>query len=192
MNFIDKETGNMYETKQKASSTAKTALGLSIGAIGIELLKGGLGNLGGILGGGSAPVAAVVAEEANCAMQLANNNAMWQLAYGGQNARFNDRQVLNSELFGLYSQSIAADFEIYKTTRDGFDITNARVSDLEKEVAVLRATRPYQDALIACEIKNVADVAAYNLERRTCRMITGEVVLPTTSTVSGYPSSTEC
>ena len=67
-------------------------------------------------------------------------------------------------------------------------VTNARVSELEKEVAVLRATRPYQDALIQAAITRVAEQADFNLFRRTCRMITGEVVLPNTPTVTGYPA----
>ena len=81
-----------------------------------------------------------------------------------------------------------ADFGLYKSQRDGFDVTNARVSELEKEVAVLRATRPYQDALIQAAITRVAEQADFNLFRRTCRMITGEVVLPNTPTVTGYPA----
>lgn len=67
-------------------------------------------------------------------------------------------------------------------------VKNARVSELEKEVAVLRATRPYQDALIQAAITRVAEQADFNLFRRTCRMITGEVVLPNTPTVTGYPA----
>lgn len=34
----------------------------------------------------------------------------------------------------------------------------------------------------------VAEQADFNLFRRTCRMITGEVVLPNTPTVTGYPA----
>ena len=51
-------------------------------------------------------------------------------------------------MFGLYKSQVDADFGLYKSTRDGFDITNARISDLETKIAVLTATRPYQDALI--------------------------------------------
>lgn len=63
---------------------------------------------------------------------------------------------------------------------------------LEKEVAVLRATRPYQDALIQAAIARVAEQAEFNLFRRTCRMISGEVVLPNTPTVTGYGSYDPC
>lgn len=83
-------------------------------------------------------------------------------------------------------------FGLYKSTRDSFDITNARVGELEKQVAVLIATRPYQDALIQSDIRRVAEHADFNLFRRTCRMITGELVLPNTPTVTGYPSYNPC
>lgn len=95
-------------------------------------------------------------------------------------------------MFGLYKSQIDADFGLYKSQRDGFDVTNARVGELEKEVAVLRATRPYQDALIQATIARVAEQAEFNLFRRTCRMISGEVVLPDSPTVTGYASYNPC
>ena len=63
---------------------------------------------------------------------------------------------------------------------------------LKSEVAVLKAIRPYQDALIQCDIRRVAENADFNLWRRTCRMISGEVVLPNTPTVTGYASYNPC
>lgn len=36
--------------------------------------------------------------------------------------RFNDRQTINAEMFGLYKSQIDADFGLYKSQRDGFDI----------------------------------------------------------------------
>ena len=56
----------------------------------------------------------------------------------------------------------------------------------------MAAVRPYQDALINCKIDNVALVSDFNLARRTCRMIQGELVLPSTPTVTGYASYTPC
>lgn len=50
----------------------------------------------------------------------------------------------------------------------------------------------YQDALIQSDIRRVAEHADFNLFRRTCRMITGELVLPNTPTVTGYPSYNPC
>lgn len=67
-----------------------------------------------------------------------------------------------------------------------------QIGELKTEVAVLKATRPYQDALIQCDIRRVAEHADFNLWRRTCRMISGEVVLPNTPTVTGYASYNPC
>lgn len=52
--------------------------------------------------------------------------------------------------------------------------------------------RPYQDALIQCDIRRVAEHADFNLWRRTCRMISGEVVLPNTPVIEGYASYNPC
>ena len=41
-------------------------------------------------------------------------------------------------------------------------------------------------------IDNVAVNANYNLEKRTCKMITGQLVLPSTPTVTGYGSYYPC
>lgn len=142
-------------------------------------------------------------ERKECEDAIALTNAIWQQSYNNQQNRFNDRQVLNEELFG-----------IYKSTRDGFDIINAKhnqdafnlykysrdskdelageIGALRTEVAVLKATRPYQDALIQCDIRRAAEQADFNLWRRTCRMITGELVLPNTPVVTGYGSYNAC
>lgn len=194
MKLINKENGEelveVGSHKEYASKgVAGTGLGLGIAGTALWLLSGGLG--GGLFGnrmGAAGAVAAGVEKEDKCELI----NGMWSLAYQGQNARFNDRQVINSEMFGLYKSQVDADFGLYKSTRDGFDITNARISDLETKVAVLTATRPYQDALIQSDIRRVAEHADFNLFRRTCRMITGELVLPNEPTVTGYPSYSPC
>ena len=194
MKLINKENGEelveVGSHKEYASKgVAGTGLGLGIAGTALWLLSGGLG--GGLFGnrmGAAGAVAAGVEKEDKCELI----NGMWSLAYQGQNARFNDRQVINSEMFGLYKSQVDADFGLYKSTRDGFDITNARISDLETKIAVLTATRPYQDALIQSDIRRVAEHADFNLFRRTCRMITGELVLPNEPTVTGYPSYSPC
>lgn len=189
MKLINKENGEelveVGSHKEYASKgVAGAGLGLGIAGTALWLLQGGLG--GGLFGNRMG--AAGVEKEDKCELI----NGMWSLAYQGQNARFNDRQVINSEMFGLYKSQVDADFGLYKSTRDGFDITNARINDLETKVAVLTATRPYQDALIQSDIRRVAEHADFNLFRRTCRMITGELVLPNEPTVTGYPSYNPC
>lgn len=146
------------------------------------------GNRFGAAGAAALGAESTVEKEDKCELV----NGMWQLAFNGQTARFNDRNQINAEMFGIYKSQVDADFGLYKSTRDSFDITNARVGELEKQVAVLIATRPYQDALIQSDIRRVAEHADFNLFRRTCRMITGELVLPNTPTVTGYPSYNPC
>jgi hypothetical protein len=86
----------------------------------------------------------------------------------------------------------AEKFGLYKEMRDRDDAILARLGNLETQVAVSSAVRPYQDALINCKIDKVADWGAFNLARRTCRMIEGEVVLPNTPTVTGFQSANGC
>ena len=190
MKLINKENGEelveVGSHKEYASKgVAGAGLGLGIAGTALWLLQGGLG--GGLFSNRMGTAAGVEKED-KCELI----NGMWSLAYQGQNARFNDRQVINSEMFGLYKSQVDADFGLYKSTRDGFDITNARISDLETKIAVLTATRPYQDALIQSDIRRVVEHADFNLFRRTCRMITGELVLPNEPTVTGYPSYSPC
>lgn len=198
MKLINKENGEelveVGSHKEYASKgVAGTGLGLGIAGTALWLLSGGLGgglfgNRAGVAGAAALGAEGIVEKEDKCELI----NGMWSLAYQGQNARFNDRQVINSEMFSLYKSQVDADFGLYKSTRDGFDITNARISDLETKIAVLTATRPYQDALIQSDIRRVAEHADFNLFRRTCRMITGELVLPNEPTVTGYPSYNPC
>lgn len=90
--------------------------------------------------------------------------------------------------FGLYKNHVDDSFALYKGQRDTKDELVAKIDKLERQVDVMSAVRPYQDALINAKIDNVALVGDFNLARRTCRMIQGELVLPSTPTVTGYPS----
>lgn len=130
-------------------------------------------------------------------------HGMWQKAYDAQKARQDDRNVLNAELFSIYSamrngfDAINAKhnedaFNLYKYSRDSKDELSSEIGELRTELAVLKATRPYQDALIQCDIRRVAEHADFNLWRRTCRMISGEVVLPNTPVIEGYASYNPC
>ena len=94
--------------------------------------------------------------------------------------------------WGLYKNHVDDSFALYKGQRDQKDEMLAKINDVEKKVDVMAAIRPYQDALINAKIDNVALVGDFNLARRTCKMIQGELVLPSTPTVTGYPSFTGC
>lgn len=142
-------------------------------------------------------------ERKQCADHVQFVNDMWRTSYNQQNQCFEDRQTINQEMFGIYSAmrngfdiiNATANknaFDLYKYSRDNKDELAGQIGELKTEVAVLKATRPYQDALIQCDIRRVAEHADFNLWRRTCRMISGEVVLPNTPTVTGYASYNPC
>lgn len=82
--------------------------------------------------------------------------------------------------------------ELSWSEKDFEDELSSEIGELRTELAVLKATRPYQDALIQCDIRRVAEHADFNLWRRTCRMISGEVVLPNTPVIEGYASYNPC
>lgn len=119
------------------------------------------------------------------------------------------RETDIAEKFSLYKSQIDADFGLYKTTRDLYDVMNDkltrasfenykfsrdsydavmnRIAALEKDVAVGAAIRPYQDRLLQGEIASAYSNAVNYTDRRCCRMLEGVVVLPN-DTKTGYPS----
>ena len=189
MKFVNTKTGDeMVEVaghhKDYASKgLAGTALGFGIGGTVLSLLNGGWNLLDGGKPGKGGSGAAYVND-----VKAELYNGMWELAYNGAQARRADRELVISELFGLYKSQVDADFQNYKFARDSYDVTAKRIGDLETQVAVLTAIKPYENKLIQCDIQRVAEHAAFNLATRTCRMIKGEVVLPTTPTVTGIAS----
>lgn len=98
------------------------------------------------------------------------------------------RETDVAEKFQLYKSQIDADFGLYKTSRDLYDVLNERYAnkfnELDKKVAVLEATRPYQDRLIQCEIDRAFTASINYTDRKTCRAIYGVVGLPSTPTVT--------
>jgi hypothetical protein len=157
----------VHRDKKEYASKAVggTALGLSIGALGLQLLGGGLLN-GGLFGNRAtvAETAAIAGTAANehylerkqCADQVQFVNDMWRSTYAQQNQRFEDRQTINQEMFGIYSAmrngfdviNATANknaFDLYKYSRDSKDELAGQIGELKTELAVLKATRPYQD-----------------------------------------------
>lgn len=131
-----------------SKGVANTALGLGIGALGLNLLQnGGLGNL---FNNGNA----------------SNNNGCQYTC----NDRINDLKEEHQEMFGLYKNQVDTSFENYKYSRDLSDAILAKhnadafalyqgyttmTASLQKQIdelktanAVLAATRPLQDQLI--------------------------------------------
>lgn len=105
---------------------------------------------------------------------------------------------LNSGV-GIYAQDFknwnygsAINNDISTKSYNKFHIVKKKADNWFGFTIGIPATRPYQDALIQCDIRRVAEHADFNLWRRTCRMISGEVVLPNTPTVTGYASYNPC
>lgn len=221
-----------YATKGVAGTglglgIAGTALGLlALSRGGFSLFGNGISGLSmpenvniNALGGGtagnsvSAPTA-FQAWEKGCEETLALQKGLYDWALVQQSQRFNDRSTLNSELFGIWKSQVDADFGLYKSTRDSFDVMSAkqnqdtfnlyksqrdaddvlaqRISNLEQQVAVNAAVRPYQDKLIQCEIDKAFTAGINYTDRKTCKAIYGEVMLPNTPVVTGYVGANQC
>ena len=132
--------------------------------------------------------------EKGCSDALASQKALYDYALLDQNNRFTDRQTIDSELFGVYKSQIDADFGLYKSTRDTFDVVNAkqasdafalyksqrdaddalaaRISALETKQAVNDAVDPWRSKVLDMKINGVAANAqaavALEAERRCC------------------------
>jgi hypothetical protein len=124
---------------------------------------------------------------------------MYDLAIAGMTNATKAREVDVAEKFGLYVNNrdnidrvngrINDElFSLYKYTRDKDDETNAKIYDLAQQVAINTAVRPYQDALLQTQITNAFKDAINYVDRKTCKMVTGVTVIPTTPTISGFGS----
>lgn len=189
-----------YATKAKANA------GLTTGIIGTSLAGllalGAIGKGGGLLNlGGGCPNPGVPQgdlynerKEQQDYVELTKQYYEAQIATNNKiDKNFFDLYKMNVDTsFGLYKNHVDDSFKLYKGQRDQADVLMAKIADVEKKVDIMGAVRPYQDALINAKIDNVALVGDFNLARRTCKMIQGELVLPSTPTVTGYPSYSPC
>lgn len=183
--------------KEYASKATGNA-GLTLGIIGtslaaLNIIGGGNGILGNVLGNNNAKAAAApcpmpfTPEDAYIERTMCQNYLdLTKQFYDGKIAEIKD---LHDAFYRLDKQDTDNSFALYKNQRDIKDDLSSQISSLNAKVDVMAAVRPYQDALINAKIDNVAQVADFNLFRRTCKMLTGELVLPDTS-ISGFPSYT--
>lgn len=169
-------------------------IGTSLG--GLSLLSGGgLGKLLNGLGGccnnnpsnncTSVPVPATAEEMYLERKQCADYLDVTKQYYNG---KINEIVERNRQFNEEYNRNNANVFQLYKYSRDSKDELNNKIEAVDKKVDVMLAVRPYQDALIDAKINNTALMADFNLYRKTCRTINGELVLPNTPTVTGYAS----
>ena len=178
-----------YATKAKANA------GLTTGIIGTSLAGllalGAIGKGGGLLnlGGGCPNPGVPQGELYNERKETQDYIELTKQYYEAQIAT---NEKIDKNFFDLYKFGVDNSFNLYKGQRDQADVLMGKIANVEKKVDIMAAIRPYQDALINNKIDNVALVGDFNLARRTCRMITGELVLPSTPTVTGYASYNPC
>lgn len=157
-------------------------------------------------GSGSCAPTAFQAWEKGCDEALALTNTIWGLKVNTMSEMYAHRDTDVAEKFSIWKGVVDGDFGnykairdlydvsadklntatfgLYKNQRDGFDALMAKYNDLDKKVAVLEATRPYQDKLIQCEIDKAFNASTNYTDRKTCRAIYGVVGLPSTPTVT--------
>lgn len=205
--------GEGYERGTREKANAGLALGIigTVAGVGALLSRGGIGGLiGNGVGGAPANVninggggwgapSAFDAYAHECEDVLALTNELWRQKTGTLYALAEQRNVDVNEKFGLYvnnrdnidrvNERVTNElFSLYKYTRDQDDATKERISNLEARVAVNEAVRPYQDKIIQLAIGNALGEAVNYTDRKTCRMITGTVVVPTEPAITGIGS----
>lgn len=201
--------GMNYDGCNRRDVNGKANAGLTLGIIGTALGAWALfGNrrssvLSGAGGSGSGAPTAFQAWEKSCEDTLALQGGLYQWALTQQNQRFEDRERLNSELFGVYidgrnrtdaliKKNNTDHFNLYKYTRDADDDIRKELSDLKAELAVTKAIRPYQDKLIQCEMEKMFTAGINYTDRKTCNVIYGVVTLPNEPTVTGLVGRNAC
>lgn len=199
----------LFGNRRSSGLLGLAGSGMGGSNININGLETGLGAANGV----TSP-SAFQAWEKSCEDTLALQKGLYDWALIQQSQRFADRQALNSELFNVWKGQIDADFGLYKSTRDSFDVMTAKqnqdafnlyksqrdaddnirkeLSDLKAQVAINAAVRPYQDKLIQCEIDKAFTAGINYTDRKTCKAIYGEVCLPNTPTVTGYVGANQC
>jgi hypothetical protein len=117
------DTKKWIEKEEYASrGVGNTALGLSIGALGLELLRNGGLNLGNILGNNT---------------QQNPEETAFGLYKGYRDA--------DDAIVAKHNQDA---FSLYKYSRDGFDVMQKEICDLKTKLAVAEAVQPWKDKSI--------------------------------------------
>jgi hypothetical protein len=207
----------IYEEGKKHDDYASKATGnagLTLGIIGTALgagawLFGGNRSVFGSLGGNmpenvninaygygananaNQPTALQVMEK-ECADEVKLLTDMFGLKLDTANKFYAMRETDIAEKFGLYKsqvdainaenrRAIDAEFGLYKAGRDQYDATNAKMAALETKIAVMEALAPYKEKILlqAMDLKTAYDIK-------------GQLVLPSTPTVTGYGSYCCC
>jgi len=116
------------------------------------------------------------------------NNDLLDLTTQYYEGKIANMQELNEKFYALDRNDHDNMFTMYKYSRDNKDELCAKINELQSKVDVMAAIRPYQDALIDARIRESEFKADYNLSKRTCKMLEGQLVL-VDSSVTGFPGT---
>ena len=169
-------------------------IGTALGALNTLGGCNGGGLFSGLFGGGNSGNCSKIAGITNEELYIERSQAAEYLATTKQyyEGLMQTNKSITESFFDSYKRDVDNSFMLYKSQRDADDILAKKIDEVDKKVDIMAAIRPYQDALINAKIDNVAANANFNLEKRTCKMITGQLVLPSTPTVTGYGSYYPC
>lgn len=168
--------GKKWVEKEEYASkgVAGTALGLSIGALGLELLKNGGINLGNILGGNQQPDA--------------QHSEFFSLYKGYTDS--------DAAIVAKHNQDA---FSLYKYSRDNFDALQGEISELKTKLAVQDAVQPWKDKSIydaialEAERRNSADCSIVGYTNCTFYPVNvADVSVGTTSTPKATYNPLNC
>ena len=136
MNEVMMDGKKYVEHEYASKGVAGTALGIGIGALGLEVLKGGLGNVLGGIGG--------------------NNNVPFEESAFGL---YKNQRDQYDELLAKHNKD---SFDLYKNQRDGYDALKAQIDAIATKLAVTDATQPWQTKTIMDAIALEAERRACN------------------------------
>lgn len=161
---------------------------------------------------------AFMAWEKGCEEALALTNTIWGLKANTQEQMYAHRDTDVAEKFGLWKSQADGDFGNYKVSRDLYDNMNDKLNnaafglykgqrdlydtlneryatkfcELDKKVYGMEIANMYQNKIIQMGLENVLKDSMCYTDRKTARMIKGELVLPNTPTVTGFASYNQC
>ena len=186
---VDQYPHGTHHKEYASKGVAGAGLGLGIAGTALALLNnGGCGLFGwggnrgcGDFGGPSTFAAWSKASDSAYAAE----KALYDYALLDSSARFNDRQTLNQELFGVYKSQVDADFNLYKYSRDAKDELSDRISKVETALAVNSAIDPWRSKVLQMQIGEVAGLVNLEAERRCC----ADNAMVTYNNATFYPKS---
>lgn len=189
-----KEVENTNNKQYASKAVGNTALGLSIGALALELFGKNRNSLltGGSLpenininnnSGSAATPSAFNVWEKECNDMIKSQADLYNLALTNQYNRYNDSKENDAKFFNLYKSTrdsfditnkrITDDgFALYKNQRDSYDILISKINELEKKQAIADAIEPWRTKVFDMTINQVNSNAqngiALEAERRSC------------------------